>query len=412
MAAIYVAQHRDGRKAAVKMLHPSLAVDPVSRKRFILEGHAANRVRHDGAVAILDDGVTEDGETFLVMELLSGQSLDQVLRERGPLPAPEVVAAAALVLDVLAVAHDQGVVHRDIKPSNVFRLADGGFKLLDFGIARVTQTHAPGVTQSGVSIGTPGFMAPEQAAGRNDDIDHVTDVWALGATMFQLLTGRLVHPTDSRNAAIVMAATKPAPPIRSVKPELPKALAEVVDRALAFHKEMRWPNARAMRRALLAAMPELDLPPSASEPAELEVATIETSPELSHKAGTGDVDAPQSRVPRRIQIAIGAAVLASPVLGTMLTAPDPEAARRPVGASSTSMASSAAVAEPPPRPRVAPAPSTTVQSAPAPSAVALPKPTTRSSEKRVRASTRPAPASSAPAIGGPPNWDALLERRH
>jgi serine/threonine-protein kinase len=194
------------------------------------------------------------------MELLHGSSLAERLRDAGPLPPRDVAAAGVAVLDVLAAAHARGVIHRDVKPSNIFQLSDGGFKVLDFGVARVRselEQLAP-VTQSGVSVGTPGFMAPEQAAGENDEIDGLTDVWAVGATMFQLLTGRLVHSRGSTNATIVAAATEPAPSLAIVAPGLPPALTAIVDRALAFKKDDRWPNARAMQRALLDAVPDLE----------------------------------------------------------------------------------------------------------------------------------------------------------
>ncbi|HWZ91657.1 MAG TPA: serine/threonine-protein kinase, partial [Polyangiaceae bacterium] len=134
---VYQAVHRNGRHVAVKVLHPELAYHSTIRKRFLSEGYAANRVRHPGAVAVLDDGEEADGTAFLVMELLEGRSLAKLLSERGALPVAEVVAAALSTLEVLAAAHDNGVVHRDVKPGNIFATLDGKIKLLDFGIAQV-----------------------------------------------------------------------------------------------------------------------------------------------------------------------------------------------------------------------------------------------------------------------------------
>ena len=250
MASVYEAKHRNGRTAAVKLLHPHVLSQPSARRRFLSEGYASNKVDHPGVVLVLDDG--EDGElVFLVMELLRGRSLAERLASEGPLPAAFVVKAMVAVLDALAAAHDRGVVHRDVKPSNVFELYTGEIKVLDFGVAQVRDPETVQVTESGVALGTPAFMAPEQAAGRTDEVDALTDIWSVGATMFQLLTGALVHDAQSPNAAIVAAATTPARSVQSLRPDVPDAVARVVDRALAFHRRDRWPNARAMRRALL-----------------------------------------------------------------------------------------------------------------------------------------------------------------
>jgi serine/threonine-protein kinase len=273
-AAVYEAVHRNGRRVAIKVLHPELLNERVPRKRFAVEGFAANRVGHPNAVAIFDDGVEPDGTVFLVMELLEGYSAAKSLREGRNLPVLAVASIALAVLDVLAAAHDQGIVHRDVKPGNIFLTRNGEIKLLDFGVAHVGDRLGISViTQAGSAVGTPAFMAPEQAAGRLEDVDMRTDVWALGATMFQLLTQRLVHDvTSSRGAAaIAVAATRPAPLLRSVVPNISPAFALVVDRALSFHRAERWPNARAMRQALLEACPKL-LPSKGGTPLAPETA--------------------------------------------------------------------------------------------------------------------------------------------
>jgi serine/threonine-protein kinase len=278
MASVYEAKHRNGSRAALKILHPHVLSNPTARQRFLSEGYAANKVEHPDVVLVLDDG--EDGDLlFLVMELLSGRSLAERLTAEGPLPIKDVVVAGAAVLDVLAMAHDRHVVHRDIKPSNIFELLSGGIKVLDFGVARVRDLTSATLTESGVTLGTPAFMAPEQAAGRFDQVDALTDIWAVGATMFQLLTGRLVHEASTPNAAIVAAATRRVAPVRSVRPDVPAAVGQVVDRALAFMRNERWADARIMRRALLLAMPEVG-PPS-------EIRDLATVPDtaLSRRGG-------------------------------------------------------------------------------------------------------------------------------
>ena len=258
-ASVYEAVHSDGRHVAIKVLHAELVGNRVARKRFESEGYATNRVRHPNAVTILDEGVDADGTVFLVTELLDGYPMSTPVREGRVLPTVVVAMLASSVLDVLAAAHEHGVVHRDVKPGNIFVTRDGRVKLLDFGVARVGERMGVSViTQAGSAVGTPEFMAPEQAAGRSDEIDALTDIWAVGATMFQLLTRRLVHEGTSGRAAVIVAATRAAPPLRSIAPNVPEALAQVVDRALSFKRAARWPNARAMRKALLEACPELN----------------------------------------------------------------------------------------------------------------------------------------------------------
>jgi eukaryotic-like serine/threonine-protein kinase len=253
MAAVYAATHRNGKRGAVKMLHLELSIDDDARTRFLREGYVANKVDHLGAVSVLDDDVAEDGSVFLVMELLEGETTEERAQGRpgARLPANEVVWIADQLLDVLAAAHDKGIVHRDLKPENLFVTRQGELKVLDFGIARLRElTGASNATRTGSMMGTPTFMPPEQALGNWDSVDGRTDLWAVGATMFSLLTGATVHEADTVNKLLLLAMTKPARPISSVIPSLPAPLAAVVDRALAFDQKDRWADARAMQRAL------------------------------------------------------------------------------------------------------------------------------------------------------------------
>jgi serine/threonine protein kinase len=248
MAAVYSATHRNGKRAAVKILHPEAAMVPDIRARFLREGYLANKVEHPGAVSILDDDVDIDGTVFLVMELLSGQTLEAV-REGGGVAVEDLLLVAHRALDVLAVAHDRKIVHRDLKPANVFVCSDGAVKILDFGIARLnTPAQTPsGATGRDTALGTPGYMPPEQARGRWDDVDGQSDVWSLGATLFAVLAGRPVHQSGTLNEQLLAAMTLPAPPLSSVAPDAPHEVALLVDRALAFEKAERFRNARAMQ---------------------------------------------------------------------------------------------------------------------------------------------------------------------
>ncbi len=255
MAAVYAATHvNNGRRAAIKLLHTELGANTEVRTRFLREGYVANKVDHPGAVAVLDDAVAEDGSVFLVMELLDGETLEDRRERSGVLQAHEVLSLSDRLLDVLATAHARGIVHRDIKPENVFLTRDGQVKVLDFGIARIREMSATRLTLTTAgAIGTPAFMPPEQARGRWDDVGPRSDLWAVGASMFTLVTGRLVHQAETVNELMLAAMTKQAPPVASLVPGLPPAVAAVIDRALAYDPAARWPDARAMQAAVRAA---------------------------------------------------------------------------------------------------------------------------------------------------------------
>jgi serine/threonine protein kinase len=248
MAAVYASRHRNGSRGALKVLHPHIAAHASLRQRFQREGYVANRVAHPGAVKVLDDDQSGSA-VFLVMELLEGETLAARIRGAGRLDAGEVARLADALLDVLAAAHDAAVVHRDVKPENVFLCAGGRLKVVDFGVARLRELGGQR-TRTGSFMGTPHFMPPEQAFGRWEEVDARSDLWAVGATMFLALSGRHVHRGRTPNEVLLAAMTRPAPPLGEVAPEVPPALARVVDRALAFEPEDRWPDARTMQAAL------------------------------------------------------------------------------------------------------------------------------------------------------------------
>ncbi|MCB9575732.1 MAG: protein kinase [Polyangiaceae bacterium] len=252
MATVYAATHRNHARAAIKILHPEIALDAEVTPRFLREGYVANMVDHPGTVKVLDDDVDETGAPFLVMELLEGETLEARWARKGEkLPVSEVLALTIRVLDVLASAHDKGIVHRDLKPENLFLTTSGELKVLDFGIARLREmSSSASQTRTGSLLGTPAFMAPEQARGRWDDVDARTDIWAVGATVFTLLTGRFVFEAETVQEQLIMAATAKAPPIGSLVPEIPPELGEIIDRALSFDRFQRWPDARSMQSAL------------------------------------------------------------------------------------------------------------------------------------------------------------------
>jgi serine/threonine protein kinase len=260
MAIVYRATHRNQAEYAIKMLLPEHAANEDLRIRFLREGYAANSVKHPGAVRVVDDDVAEDGTAFLVLELLDGLSCDKLCTEQGGRLSVEAACAIGLqALDVLQSAHVNGIIHRDIKPANLFLLRNGEIKVLDFGIARVRETLATGAhtTGSGMLLGTPAFMAPEQAMGKASEVDARADIWAIGATLFAMISGLTVHEGDSGRELIVKLVTRPTRSLLTIVPEIPQALAAVVDRALAVDRESRWPTAAAMRDGLEKASHQL-----------------------------------------------------------------------------------------------------------------------------------------------------------
>lgn len=246
MASVYVARHKIGRREAIKILHADIAKSDQLRARFDQEALAVNSFRHPGVVEVRDVDVTEDGAPFLVMELLEGESLSDRIRREPPLSEHEVLRLARDVLDVLVAAHAQQIVHRDIKPDNLFLLRDGRVKVLDFGIARMRSGLgiAPR-TQAGVTLGTMAYMPSEQAKGQ--EIDGRADIYAVGATMFRILARRIVHDVSTDAELVMKAFSEAAPRLVTAAPSVAVDVCSIVDRALAFDRDDRYPNAAIMR---------------------------------------------------------------------------------------------------------------------------------------------------------------------
>lgn len=250
MATVYLARHEIGRYDAIKILHDEYADDEHIRARFEREARAVNHFLHPGAVEIRDIDVTEDGVPFLVMEYLVGEPLGERMK-RDPPGQDEILRIAIDVLDVLGAAHEQNIIHRDIKPANLFILEDGRIKVLDFGIARMREAAGGNsITQEGALLGTGPYMPPEQIMG--EEIDHRADLFALGATLFRMLSGRTVHRAPSHSQLLVRMATEPAPKLGTVAPHVPVELQHVVDLSLGIHPDGRYPDAPTMQRDLQA----------------------------------------------------------------------------------------------------------------------------------------------------------------
>jgi hypothetical protein len=277
MAAVYAATHRNGKRVAVKMLHSEFNHDDEVRTRFLQEGYAANTIQHDGAVSVLDDDLAPDGSAFIVMEMLEGETVEQRWERGGQhLPVGEVLWIAEQLLDVLVAAHSKNVVHRDIKPENLFVTKGGAVKVLDFGIAKVfeRQQARQSTTRAGMVMGTPAFMAPEQALAHWEEVDGRTDIWAVGATMFMLISGQHVHEAQSSQEQLVLSATAPARSLATVAPAAPRQVVAIVDRALAFDRSGRWPDASAMQTAVRTVLDALPVSESGAASGRRRSATL------------------------------------------------------------------------------------------------------------------------------------------
>ncbi len=260
MATVYAATHRTTRaRAAVKVLHREFVQDEDVSQRFLREARIANSIQHPSRVAVLDEGMSDEGEIFLVMDLLQGMTLDAYMRgPGGQLSVEQRLRIFDPLLDLLGECHEAGIIHRDIKPANIFVTDAGQVKVLDFGIARLRETHSSvDPTRQGTVLGTPAYMAPEQALGLSDLVDGRADLWSVGACIYAVLSGQRVHRARSENESMVLAATKSAESIALIMPDLPVEVVAFVDRSLAHDRSHRFPDARVMRKelgALIAAL--------------------------------------------------------------------------------------------------------------------------------------------------------------
>jgi serine/threonine protein kinase len=272
MGAVYLARDtRLGRRVAIKFLHSD---QPEITARFVLEARATARCSHENIVVIHEVG-EHDGHPFMILEYLQGAPLGQQMQPGQRMPAARAVEIMVPVVRALACAHDHNIVHRDLKPDNVFVTTSGTIKVLDFGIAKLTQARAlpdlaasssaddgldagaeiPGeVTRGGALLGTIPYMAPEQWLGA--DVDHRADIWAVGIMLYKLLAGRHpLEPLRGTELAVTAVLDRPMPGIRQHCPDLPDELATIVDRCLIKDRGRRMASARELLDALEPLLP-------------------------------------------------------------------------------------------------------------------------------------------------------------
>jgi serine/threonine-protein kinase len=256
MGEVYEAQHElIGRRFAIKFLHPQLASNTEVVARFQREAQAAGGLENENIAAVVDAGTADDGAPYLVMEYLDGEDLAHLLVRGGALPLSRAVFIMIQACRGLAAAHRRGIVHRDLKPENLYicRRNDSSdlVKVLDFGIAKLhTGRASTSLTQTGTTMGTPYYMSLEQARGARD-VDHRTDIYALGVILYEMLSGAKPHPGESYNAILYHVLTQEPAPLDSMRPDLPSGMSAIVRKAMAREPGDRYASVAEFMEALI-----------------------------------------------------------------------------------------------------------------------------------------------------------------
>jgi serine/threonine protein kinase len=279
MGTVYRAKHLGLERAvAVKIIKPEFASDPDVADRFMREARTMAKLRHPHAAMIFDAGNLPDGRHFIIMEFVEGRTLSETLEREGRFTPERAVRIAADICDVLAEAHNLGIVHRDLKPSNIM-LNERGVCVLDFGVAKVLATsadatHTHATTGSGVIVGTPRYMSPEQCLGQR--IGARSDLYSLGVLLYEMLAGQPPFTDPLASAVLVKQATAHPPPLPKIRADIPRALVVAVHSLLAKRPEDRPQNARAAQKLLEKSIvrPPRELPES--QPFSSTVAALNT----------------------------------------------------------------------------------------------------------------------------------------
>ncbi|HYJ45715.1 MAG TPA: serine/threonine-protein kinase [Pyrinomonadaceae bacterium] len=289
MGAVYRAAHLGlERPVAVKIIKPEYASDPDVADRFMREARTMARLRHPHAAMIFDAGILPDGRHFIIMEFVEGRTLSETLEREGRFSPERAVRIASDICDVLAEAHNLGIVHRDLKPSNIM-LNERGVCVLDFGVAKVLATsadatHTHATTGSGVIVGTPRYMSPEQCLGQR--VGARSDLYSLGVLLYEMLTGRPPFTDPLASAVLVKQATAPPPPLPKLREDIPRPLVMAVHTLLAKRPDDRPQHARAAQALLEKSIAKPPRTLSDTQPFSSTVAALNTGRSAFFRAVT------------------------------------------------------------------------------------------------------------------------------
>ena len=296
MGTVYLAEHvKMGRRSAVKVMNPGMVNDADAISRFNREASNASRINHPNVAAIYDFGETPEGLIYLAMEFVEGDSLTKVIERQGALPASRAAEITRQASEALSVAHDMGIVHRDLKPDNIMlaKNRDGSdcVKVVDFGIAKASQSEAQKVTKTGLVVGTPEYMSPEQLAG--DKLDGRSDIYSLALVAFNMLTGKLPFPSETVQESMIMRLTDRPKTLAEMKPDVPwpAELQTVMDRALARDAKERYQHANELGRDLVKAVQHMPMTVAAEMGTAVLSAVPPTRVAPGSPAGAGAVGA-------------------------------------------------------------------------------------------------------------------------
>ena len=415
-------------RVAIKFLLPDALKNQEAVARFLREARAAVRIKSEHVARVTDVGTLETGAPYMIMEYLDGGDLGTIAKARGALPIETAVEYVLQACEALAEAHGMGIVHRDLKPSNLFvaTRADGtpSVKVLDFGISKITGMGASGadlgMTKTTTIMGSPLYMSPEQMASSRD-VDARTDIWALGAILFELLTGRVPFQADTITQLCAMILQQRAEPLRNFRPDAPEGLQMVIQRCLEKDRNQRFSNVADFAHALA---------PFAPRRARLSierVSRVVQAAGLSVTARTGDQSPPSEFAPNstgapwaqtgaqrkrgglKVAAVIGGLLLAGVVAAAVLfvksrsVTPEPTASASPSPAPDDKQAGGSPAPTPPPEitPTVTP---TAASAAPTPSnaaPAATSKKLTQTAQLGKAKPPKTPPASTAPTAAPP-----------
>ena len=331
MGQVYLAEHvKMGRKSAVKVMRPTMVQDADAISRFNREASNASRINHQHVAGIYDFGETQDGLIYLAMEYVDGEPLTDLVDKLGALPPVRAAEITRQTGEALAVAHEMGIVHRDLKPDNIMvaKLRDGSdhVKVVDFGIAKAN-VESQKVTRTGLVVGTPEYMSPEQLSG--DPLDGRSDIYSLGLVAFHMLTGGLPFPSNTVQESLIMRLTDQPQRLTVSRPDVPwtAEVQEVMDRALQRDASLRYQSASEFGRALVAAVKAMpkELPPTKAVPAPTpteRLGGLTTQIPITRISSLGLTPSaaaePVLIASRRVPILVGAAVTAVVLAGGWL----------------------------------------------------------------------------------------------